>query len=95
MTLELAKLALLRTQDDMTFDSTMPPCDWSVSIRLTTWCWVCFRGRTSTCSEQFLVPRALLSEIEADADDWAPLRKQLSEGAFVDIQRVLMVPADA
>ena len=93
VTLELVKLALLRTQDDISIGNAamrLVGVDQADSLVLGL-----FQGADEHVLEQFLVPRALLSEIEAGADDWAPLRKQLSEGAFVDIQRVLMVPADA
>jgi hypothetical protein len=38
-------------------------------------------------------PREVYDEIVADRDEWQPLREQLSAGAFVDMQRLLIPSA--
>ncbi|HLY56033.1 MAG TPA: CpXC domain-containing protein [Stellaceae bacterium] len=93
VSLELAKLALLRTQDDIPIGESalrLVGIDADNNLVLGL-----FKGADEHVLEQYLVPRALLSEIEADAEAWAPLREQLSEGPFVDIQRLLTVPVAA
>jgi hypothetical protein len=93
VTLELAKLALLRTQDDIPIaDSALRLVGIDAEDNLVLGL---FKGADEHVLEQFLVPRALLAEIEADTEAWESLRTQLSAGPFVDIQRLLTVPADA
>lgn len=93
VTLELAKLALLRTQGDIPIGASalrLVGIDKDENLVLGL-----FKGADEHVLEQFFVPRALLAEIEADAEAWGPLRAQLSEGPFIDIQRLLTVPAEA
>ena len=40
--------------------------------------------------EQITVPKDLLAEIETDAEGWKALRERLTEGSFVDAQRLQM-----
>jgi hypothetical protein len=41
--------------------------------------------------ETLHVPRALYDEIAGNDADWGPLRQELSAGAYVDVQRLLLV----
>lgn len=93
VTLELAKFALLRTQSDIPIGESalrLVGIDQDGNLVLGL-----FKGADELVLEQFLVPRALLVEIEADAEAWAPLRAKLCEGPFIDIQRLLTVPVEA
>ncbi|KIN70286.1 CpXC domain containing protein [Sulfitobacter noctilucae] len=40
--------------------------------------------------QRFQAKRALLSEIEANPDGWAPLRSSLTQGLFVDMQKLYL-----
>jgi hypothetical protein len=44
--------------------------------------------------ELLQVPRSLYDEIEADPEGWQEVRSQLSEGMFVDLER-LMIESNA
>jgi hypothetical protein len=93
VTLELAKLALLRTQDDIPIEEVtlrLVGVDENDNLVIGL-----FEAADEHVHEQFLVPRTLLAEIEADTEAWAALREQLSEAPFVDIQRLLTAPAEA
>lgn len=48
---------------------------------------------TEAVIEELLVPRGLYDAIAADADSWAPTRAMLTDGPFVDMQRLYMVPS--
>jgi uncharacterized protein YbaR (Trm112 family) len=89
-TLELAKVALLRTQDDL-------PLGPDNALRLTSvdeeqnLVFGLFPTKSATATEEMRVPRTLLDEIEAEPD-WAPLREQLTAGMFVDMLRLIVEP---
>ena len=53
---------------------------------------VWLQADTEVVIEELIVPRALYDAIAAASDDWAALRARLTEGAFVDMQRLYMVP---
>ncbi len=46
-------------------------------------------------SEELLVPRALYDAIAKDEDGWAPTRAKLTNGPFVDMQKLYMGPGRA
>ncbi len=87
---EMAKLDLLRRLPE----APMKP---GVELRLVnatddTLVMVWLQADTEAVIEELIVPRALYDAIAAASDDWAPLRARLTEGAFVDMQRLYMVP---
>jgi len=92
-TLELAKIALLRTQDDL-------PIGPGNALRLMAvddeqnLVFGVFPTGAPAPEEELRVPRALLDEIDAEPD-WAVLREQLSAGMFVDMLRLIVEPTPA
>jgi len=92
-TLELAKLALLRTQDDL-------PLGPGNALRLVAvddeqnLVFGQFPTAAAAPTEELRVPRALLDEIDAEPE-WAALRDQLSAGLFVDMLRLIVDPTPA
>ncbi len=86
--LELLKLALLRTRDDAPLSDT-------VELRFAervpeglVLAWV--DSATGTATEQWLVPRKAYDDIAANEADWAALRAEMRQGAFVDMQRLML-----
>ena len=45
---------------------------------------------TEEVAEQFGASRALYDAIAANPDGWAPIRAQLTDGPFVDMQKLYM-----
>jgi hypothetical protein len=91
VTLELAKVAILRWADGIeeNADVEMRLLDVSDDGLLI------FRTSdpgNEAETQQITVPRDLLAEIEADAEGWKSLRERLTEGSFVDAQRLQMSP---
>jgi hypothetical protein len=89
--LELAKLAILRT-------SSEPPLGDDTELRLVKAdaANLTLEWRVAGSDERLEaleVPRSLLKEVAGDAG-WAPLRAELNEGPFVDIDRTLVATAD-
>lgn len=92
VTLELAKLAVARNQDDS-------PLAGNVELRLLGvegdhlvlgWLQV----GSEELTEVVRVSSDLIKEVEAQAADWKELRDELTSGIFVDMQK-LMIPAAA
>lgn len=91
VSLELAKLALIRTLDDA-------PLLQDVELRLIgveegtklVLGWI--RSGTEELREVLAVPKEIVAEVEAQAEAWQDLRSELTAGIFVDIQK-LMIPA--
>ena len=93
VTLELAKLAVIRNLEDA-------PVLEDVELRLLgvedgaklVLGWI--RTGTEELKEVIAVPKDLLAEVEAQADAWKELKDELTSGLFVDMQK-LMIPAQA
>ena len=93
VTLELCKSAVLRA-------SASAPVGLGAELRLVgadathlRLAWL--RSSDESALESIRAGRALYDEIAADASgDWAPLRAQLA-GMYVDLGRLLVVPAEA
>lgn len=88
--LELAKLAVMRAVDEL-------PLDDALELRLAevlpdTLVLVWTRADGDLSVERITVPRALLDSV-AREPGWADARAELSAGAYVDLNR-LLVPAD-
>jgi|GEM_PF-499611 len=89
--LELLKIAILST-------SQSPPLEDDVELRLfdiegdeIVLAWI-YAG-TERPVETLRVSRELYEEISADEAAWAEVRKQLTAGAYVDMNRLLVEPA--
>ena len=85
--LELLKIAILRSQDDM-------PLSESVELRLVdvvdgklVMCWL--EAAQDEVVQTILVPMEAYDEIAADTGGWAALRQSLSGGPYVDMQRMM------
>ena len=85
--LELLKMAILRSQDDM-------PLSDSVELRLVdvvdgqlVLCWL--EAAQDEVVQTMLVPMQAYEEIAADTGGWAALRQSISEGPYVDMQRMM------
>jgi CpXC protein len=90
VTLELAKLALIRNDPDLLSDP-------ATTLRLLgfeddSMVLGMFDTESEHVTEVITVPRTLLDEIEADAESWEPLREQLSASTFVDMLRLIVEP---
>lgn len=89
-TIELAKIALLRTQDGL-------PVGRRSALRLdaiddnNNLIFGLFPVDAIAPIEEIRVPRTLLDEIDADPE-WQPLRDQLGAGLFVDMLRLIVQP---
>jgi hypothetical protein len=86
--LELLKVAILRTQ-------AKAPLSQAVELRLVdvvdgqlVLCWL--DTAADTVVETMLVPAAAYDAIAADAEGWAALRREMAEGPFVDMQRLMV-----
>lgn len=89
-TLEVAKIAVLRTQEDV-------PVPGSREFRLVgdqdgdlLLAWV---GDAGSGHDALRVPRTLIGEIEAAREGWQATYEQVAEGLVVDFQRDMLVPA--
>jgi hypothetical protein len=87
VSLELVKLAVLRGMSD-------PPLSDTIELRLMaaddeqlTLAWI--RADAETGVETVEVPRALYDEVMV-SPEWQPLRAALGQGAFVDMNRLLV-----
>jgi hypothetical protein len=94
VTLELAKIAMMRWSD-----STSP--DDETELRFLgpaendTVVFGEFTLGSEEMIEQISVAQSLLNEIEADVEAWQPLRERLTEGSFVDVLRLQLESAKA
>ncbi|MEM6371453.1 MAG: CpXC domain-containing protein [Pseudomonadota bacterium] len=86
--LEMMKLDLLRTLPSA-------PLGPGVELRLVDvtdenlgFCWI--RSDTEEGMEQFTCPRAWYDGIAANTDGWDSMRAQLTNGSFVDMQKLYM-----
>jgi hypothetical protein len=89
VTLELAKVSILRWADGMAEEG-------DTELRLLgvdgedMMVFGSFEPGAEQASSRLLAPRDLLAEIAADADGWQALRERLTEGSFVDALRLQM-----
>lgn len=87
-TLELAKLALLRSGSEVRAGTGRELRLVGVSAEHLVFVWL--RAGTDEAEDEFSVPRALLAEIEAEPGDWQALREQVAGPMFVDYRRALL-----
>jgi len=89
VTLELAKVTLLREVDGLgpQEDREIRLLGVDAQQRLVLGL---FETGSETLLETLTVARALLDEIEAEAEGWQALREQLGEGPFVDLSRLTL-----
>jgi len=90
--LELAKTAMVRGMDN-------PPVGFGTELRLANVegdqlviAWI--NGENEEVREIMRVPRSLYDGIGANLAPWESLRTSLSSGLFVDVNRLLVVPAE-
>lgn len=88
--LELAKLAVIRSQGDgfTVGDSALRLIDVDAEDNMILGL---FEGADEHAYEMFKVPRALLEEIDLD-EEWDELRERLRAGPFVDMLRLVTEP---
>src|SRR5262249_49312311 len=91
VTLELVKLAIVRT-------STSSPLSNETELRFggveegkLTMAWII--AQTEQVVEMLRVPRKLYDDVAANEEGWRALRQELSAGLFVDMNRLIAVPA--
>jgi hypothetical protein len=92
-TLELAKIAVLRSLDTMTLGAgrEFRCVGTTASEFVVGW----LRTSTEELDGELAIARSLLADVEADAKAWAELRGQVVGPMFVDYQRALMTPVAA
>jgi len=89
--LELVKLAIIRGLDDspLADDTELRLVDLEGDDLVLAW----IKSADESAVEVLTAPRALYDEIAADTGSWKALRDQLLQGAFVDLQRLLISSA--
>jgi hypothetical protein len=92
VTLEILKLNLLRTLDGPALGDTTELRLVGVSDTVLNLAWLDADGEAWI--ETLDVPRSAYDDVDAAADDYRDLRATLSEGPFVDMNRLLIDPAD-
>jgi hypothetical protein len=92
VSLELTKLALIRSQPQLRLSD-------DVELRLTevgdmqlVFCWI--NATSEQVEDELLVPRQVYDGIVANQKPWAGLRGELTAGPFVDVHRLLVPTAD-
>jgi len=93
VTLELAKIAVARTQEDASLTGKLELRLLGIENGeklLLGWIDV----GNEELREVLTVPKEIIAEIEAQSEEWKELRDELSAGIYVDMQK-LMVPAAA
>jgi len=92
-TLELAKIAVLRSVDTMTLgaDREFRCVGTTATEFVVGW----LRTTTEELDGELAIPRTLLADVEADAKAWAELRAQVVGPMFVDYQRAMLAPVAA
>lgn len=91
VSLELLKLAILRTTESLNLDD-------DVELRLLTQegdelvlAWI--HAASERLVETLRVPRSLYDEVTGDAAAWKAVRDELTSGSYVDMNRLLTEPA--
>jgi hypothetical protein len=93
VTLELAKLAILRNSETSPVSSETDLRLIDVEGEVLVMAWI--RAANEAIVEKLRVPRALCDDIAADPAGWQALRDDLSAGLFVDMNRLLVASAEA
>jgi hypothetical protein len=91
VTLELAKLAVLRGLDSAPSPAAHELRLLGADAKQLVFGW--FRTGEDQLLEEVAVARGLLDEIRRDAPAWKDLRAELESGMFVDFRRLFLVPA--
>ena len=101
--LELLKIGLLRNletkhyslemETELRFVSAVPAPEDAGEEAEDTLSFAWMEGGTSEVLEALSVPRSLYDEIRADNRLWAKLRYELSQGIFVDMERLVTIVA--
>ncbi len=91
--LELVKLALLRSRSESSLSNAHDLRLGAVDGDHLVMAWV--HGQTEAIEELLKVPRGIIDDIAENADAWAALRAEVSDGLFVDIKRMIVVPRAA
>jgi endogenous inhibitor of DNA gyrase (YacG/DUF329 family) len=89
VTLELAKLAILRTSDNSPLSNETELRFIAVEGDKLVMAWI--RAQTEQVVEMLRVPRKLHDDLANDRA-WDPLRQELSAGLFVDMNRLMLGP---
>jgi hypothetical protein len=86
--LELVKLAIVRTSETspLSNENELRFIDVEDGKLVLAW----LRAQTEQLVEMLKVPRKLYDDIAANDAGWRPLRKELSAGLFVDVNRLLV-----
>lgn len=92
-TLELAKIAVMRSLDTMVLsaDREFRCVGTTASEFVVGW----LRISTQELDGELAIARSLLADVEADAEAWADLRREVVGPMFVDYQRAMMAPVSA
>ena len=92
-TLELAKIAVMRSLDSMSLgvDREFRCVGTTKTEFVVGW----LRTSTEELDGELAIPRSLLADVEADAAAWAELRAQVVGPMFVDYQRAMLAPVPA
>jgi hypothetical protein len=88
VTLELAKLAIVRTSESSPLSSETDLRLIDVEDDTLEMAWI--RAHTEQVVELLKVPRQVYDDIAADDEGWQSLRQELSAGLFVDMNRLLI-----
>lgn len=88
VTVELMKLDLMRRLKDAPFVQGTELRVDEVNDRVFAMVWI--DAETEEVSQRFEAQRALYDAITAKPEAWAPLRAQLSDGPFVDMQKLFL-----
>lgn len=89
VTLELCKAAVLRDSEEspLSADTELRLVDANADHLLMAW----VQTVDETVGDMLRVPRSTYDEIAADPDGvWRPLREELSQSLFVDLNRLMM-----
>jgi hypothetical protein len=89
VTLELVKLAIVRTSETSLLSNETELRFIAVEEDKLVLAWI--RAQTEQLVELLKVPRQLYDDVANDAEGWQDLRKELSAGLFVDMNRFLVV----
>lgn len=88
LTIEMLKLDLLRRLPEAPLQTGIEMRVIEVSEDTLTVLWIDFE--TEAATQQIEVDRALLKEIEENAEGWKPIRDAMSTGPFVDMQKLYL-----
>lgn len=89
--LELVKLSIVRNSESVPLSNDNELRFLDVEADKLVMAWI--RATTEQPVETLKVPRQLYDDIAANTTEWQALREELSAGAFVDMNRLLVVAA--